>query len=130
MGDITREDLKTILKFGVHLAKLDSSFHVEEKKVLRRFSESIGLSDGDREELMGSEAGLSMGLTDLSSDKARELLVKTLCAIAFVDGHTSPNEVEFVEKVLSRMGGTVFLHPKEEWGTYVEEVFSIIAESM
>jgi len=130
MGEITREDLKTILKFGIHLAKLDSSFHIEEKKVLRRFSESIGLTEEERDDLINGQAGLTVGLNDLSGLKSRELLLKTLCAIASVDGHTSPEEVEFVEKVLGKMESSTFLLPKEEWAGYVDEIFSIISENM
>ena len=128
MGDITREDLKTILKFGIHLARLDSNFHIEEKRVLRRFSEAIGLTDAEREALMAGDSSLGHGLVDLSSDAAKELLLKTLCIISFVDGHTGPDEVGFIERVIEKMNSTSFLLPKEEWGGYEKEVFDTISK--
>lgn len=34
MSEMTRDDMKTILLFGIHLAKIDGNFDVWEKKVL------------------------------------------------------------------------------------------------
>jgi len=129
MGQITREDLKIILKFGIHLARVDANFHLEEKKVLKRFSEAIHITDEEREELM-ADASLQHGLDELASDSAKELLLKTLCAVAYVDGKTTPEEVAFVEKVLGKFEGLSFLLPKEEWGAYEAEIFEIIEENI
>ena len=130
MGAVTREDLKVILKFGIHLARLDGNFHMEEKKVLRKFSEAIGLTDDERKELMEGDSSLNHGLEDLSGDPAKELLLKALCAVSFVDGHTSQGEVGFIEKVLGKMEAGFFLLPKEQWGTYEKELFEVISQVM
>lgn len=124
MSDISKEDLKTILLFGIHLARVDDDFHLMEKKVLRRLSEAIGLSEDERKALLEQEVSLGNGLDHLSTDQARETLAKFLCVVSYVDGETSAEEVEFIEKVLSKIGGdSIFLLPKEEWGTYEAEVF-------
>ena len=52
MSDVTRQDLKTILLCAIHLAKVDNEFHLMEKKILRRFSEAMGLQESEREELV------------------------------------------------------------------------------
>ena len=128
MGAVTRDDLKIILKFGVHLARVDGNFHMEEKKVLRKFSEAINLTEEEREELMGGDSSLNHGLGDLSSDTARELLLKALCTVSYVDGFTSDNEVAFIEKVLGKLESGSFLLPKEEWGSYETELFDAISQ--
>lgn len=129
MSAISKNDLKTILTFAIHLAKVDDEFHLMEKKVLRRMSEAIGLSDDERQAMVDRDVSLSSGLDSLSSEPARDLLMKFLCVVSFVDGHTSPEEVSFIEKVLAKFGGeSIFLLPKEEWGGYEEEVFEKVSE--
>ncbi len=126
MSDITRQDLKTILRFCIHLSRIDDVFHETEKNVLRKFSETIGLSEEERSELMGGDASLGGGLDSLSSEEAKELLMKSLCAVSYVDGQTSRPEVEFIERILARFNKSFFLLPKEDWGQYEDEVFNIL----
>lgn len=126
MDDISRQDLKTILVFAIHLAKVDSNFHMMEKKILKRFSDSMNLQDDEREELVAMGGSLAEDADALSSNSAKELLLKTLCAVSFVDGNTSPEEVDFIQKVQAKLGIDYPLPAKEEWGAYEEEVFAII----
>ena len=126
MSDISRQDLKTILVFAIHLAKVDSKFHMMEKKILKRFSDSMDLQDDEREELVAMGGSLAGDADALSSSNAKELLLKTLCAVSFVDGNTSPEEVDFIQKVQTKLGIDYPLPVKEEWGVYEEEVFSVL----
>ena len=125
---ISRQDLKTILVFAIHLAKVDSEFTLQEKKVLKRYSEAIGLQEEEREELVGLGGSLSEDAAALSSDDAKELLLKTLCAVSFVDGNTSSDEVEFIQKVQLKLGIDYPLPVKADWGGFEEEVFATLAE--
>ena len=71
----------------------------------------------------GSLAG---DVDTLSSTDAMELLIKTLCAVSYVDGKTTPDEIEFIEKVLVRTGIDFPIPPKEEWSIYEPQVFEAI----
>ena len=108
MGSITRQDLKTILLFGVHIAKIDDDFAPFEKKILKRFSDEMGLTEEERIDLIVQEVSLGKGLMSLSSDSAKHLLVKTLCAVSFVDGAADKTELDFIEKVINTIGGAFF----------------------
>lgn len=126
MSDITRQDLKAILLCAIHLAKVDNDFSLMEKKLLRRFADTIGLKESEREELVAMGGSLASDVDSLSSKSAMELLIKTLCAVSFVDGSTDPEEIEFIEKVLVRTRIDYPIPPKEDWGIYEEEVFKEI----
>lgn len=123
MSDVTRQDLKTILLCSIHLAKVDNDFSLLEKKLLRRFADTIGLEKEEREELVAMGGSLAGDVDSLSSTDAMVLLLKTLCAVSFVDGTTGPEEIEFIEKVLVRTGVDFPLPPKEQWEIYEGEVF-------
>lgn len=123
MNGVSREDLKTILLFAAHIAKLDNSFDVWEKRILRRFANTMHLSQAEKHELAHRRASLIRSLQSLSSTEARQLLVKTLCAVSYVDGTAGEAELEFIEKVVMRLDTQVFILPKEEWGQYENEVF-------
>ena len=126
MAKISRNELKTILMFGVHIAKLDSKFDVWERKILARFATAIRLTDQERGALAKERISLIRGLNSLQSDDARNLLVKVLCAVAHVDGKASESELEFIEKVVVKLKGQVFILPREDWGRYENEVFTTI----
>lgn len=128
MGRVSRQDLKTILLCGIHLAKLDGDFHFLEKKFLRRFSEAINLADGERDELLTMAGSLADNLGMLTTEYAKELLVMTLCAVSHVDGNSSDDELVFIDKVRETMKITFEVPPKEEWGTYEEAVFDVIEQ--
>lgn len=128
MSGITRLDLKAILLCAIHLAKVDNDFSLQEKKLLRRFADTIGLKKDEREELVAMGGSLASDVDALSSTDAMELLLKTLCAVSFVDGNTTPDEIEFIEKVLVRTGIEYPIPPKEEWGIYEEDVFQALQE--
>jgi uncharacterized tellurite resistance protein B-like protein len=123
MSEITRKDLKAILLCAIHLAKVDNDFSLMEKKLLRRYADTIGLEESEREELVAMGGSLASDVDSLSSKGAMELLIKTLCAVSFVDGSTDPEEIEFIQKVLVRTGIDYPVPPKEDWGIYEEEVF-------
>jgi tellurite resistance protein len=118
--------LKTIIRFGIHLARIDNDFAAFEKKILRRFSDTMGLTQADRDELLKGEASLATGLKGLASKESKNLLVKTLCAIAHADGTANKEELDFIQKVIAKFSDSVFVYPREEWGMYEEEVVKII----
>jgi tellurite resistance protein len=118
--------LKTIIRFAVHIARIDGSVDAFEKKVLRRIADTMGLTAQDRAALLQGEASLATGLKSLHSSDAKNLLVKTLCAIAHADGTANKNELEFIQKVVAKFSDSVFVYPREEWGQYEDEVMGII----
>ena len=126
MNGITRQDLKAILIFSVHLAKVDSDFSFHEKRMLRQIADIIGLEAAEREELVAMGGSLASDVDALSSTDAMELLIKTLCTVSYVDGNTTPDEIEFIEKVLVRTGIDYPIPPKEEWGIYEAQVFEAL----
>jgi tellurite resistance protein len=128
MGRVSRQDLKTILLCGIHLAKLDDNFHFMEKKFLRRFSEAINLTEGEREDLLAMGGSLAENVGLLTSDDARELLLKTLCAVSYVDGNASDEEYVFIEKVRDSLALGFEIKPREEWSAYEEAVFTAIEQ--
>lgn len=123
MSAISREDLRTILLFGIHISKVDNNFDVWEKQILKRFSDAINLSEEERGDIANREVSLRKGLDSLTSAEARNLLIKTLCAVSYADGSTHPSELDFIEKVITRAGATVMVLPREEWGLYEKEIF-------
>ena len=126
MSAVSREDFKRILLFCVHLAKVDQDFSFPEKKLLSRFAEALKLGETERAELLASEFSLVEGLKELVSKEARELLVKCLCLVSYADGTLDKEEVAFIEKVMRSIDQTIFILPKEEWGNYESEVFSVV----
>ena len=130
MSRLTRDDLKTILQFGIHIAKVDGDFAVWEKKVLARFADAMKLTEPERAQMVGENLRLAQGLASLSSAEAKHLLLKTLCAVAHSDGVPHEAEVDFIQKVMQRLGGQIFILSKDEWGTYEKEVIKTIKEVM
>lgn len=123
---LTRDNLKTILQFGIHIAKVDGEFVVWEKQVLARFAEAMRLTDAERAQMVGQELSLASGLNSLTDQDARQLLVKTLCAVAHSDGVSHPSELDFINKVIQQIGSQLFVLPKDEWGSYEQEVMDAI----
>ena len=123
MSESSREELKTILLFAVHLAKLDDDFDPWEKKILRRFATEMGLTDEEKQNLAQAKVSLIKSLRSLKSTDANHLLIKTLCAVSYVDGAATGDELEFIEKVVVKLKTQVFILPREEWGQYEDEVF-------
>lgn len=129
MAAISRDDLRTIIRFGIHIARIDGNFDAFEKKVLRRFADTMGLSAADRDELLKGEASLATGLKSLHTKDSKNLLVKTLCAIAHADGTANKDELDFIQRVISKLGESVFVDAREEWGRYEDEVVKILQAS-
>ena len=129
MAAISRDDLRTIIRFGIHIARIDGNFDAFEKKVLRRFADTMGLSEDDRAELLKGEASLATGLRSLANKDSKNLLVKALCAIAHADGKANKDEIDFIQRVISKLGEAVFVDSREEWGRYEEEVVKILQAS-
>ena len=127
MAAINRQDLKTILLFATHVAKVDNEFVAQEKELLAKFADAIKLTAEDRSDMMGKEASLSDGLNHLSSKDAKQLLVKTLCAVSHSDGKAVKAEIEFIHKVIEHFGDSVFVLPREDWGKYEAEVLKTLA---
>ena len=130
MSSLTRDDLKTILQFGIHIAKIDGDFAVWEKKVLARFAEAMRLTEQEKHAMVHQAVSLARSINSLSGQDARQLLVKTLCAVAASDGVPHEQEMEFITKVMQRIGGQLFILGKDEWGTYEKEVLESISEAV
>lgn len=128
MSAISRDELKTILAFGVHIAKLDKNFDIWERKILAHYAEAMQLSPEERQALVTQRFSLGKGLNALTSDEARVLLVKLMCAVSFVDGTASDLELEFIERVVTKLKSQVFILPREEWGRYEKEVFKTLED--
>ena len=128
MSAISRDELKTILLFGVHIAKVDQKFDVWERKILARIAESLSLSDAEKQAMTREDFSLGKGLASLTSDEGQQLLVKTLCAVAHVDGVASGEEIEFIERVIVKLKAQVFVYGREEWGKYEKEVFETLKQ--
>lgn len=123
MSEVSREDLKTILLFCCHLARLDKNFHPFEKKILQRYAEAINLLDDERSALLEHEFSLVKNMAHLTGEDAKKLLIKTLCLVAAVDGYAHPGEISFIEKVRINSGVGFSPLPEGEWASYEEEVF-------
>jgi len=108
------------------VAKVDNEFVHEEKEFLAKIAEAIKLTPQERTEMIGKEASLSGGLSSLSSKEAKQLLVKTLCAVSHSDGKAVKAEIDFIQRVIEHFGDSVFVLPREEWGTYEKEVLKIL----
>lgn len=130
MISLTRDDLKIILKFGVHIAKIDNDFAVWEKKVLARIADAMQLTDDERGAMVNEDVSLAQGLDSLSSVDAQNLLLKTLCAVAHSDGIPHEAELDFISKVMQRLEGQRFILSKDEWGAYEQEVLDTIADAV
>jgi tellurite resistance protein len=128
MSGVTRDDLKTILLFGIHIAKVDEEFAPFEKDILHRFADAMKLTEAERTQLLETKISLVDGLQRLSGQEARALLLKTLCAVSKSDGKTHPAEMSFIHKVIDKLGDQVFVLPEAEWGSYEQEVFDAIGQ--
>jgi len=126
MSAISREELLTIMLFGLHIAKIDNNMDVWERKMLVRFAEAIHLTDEERVGLSKGGVSLSEKMKNLNTIESRQLLVKMLCAVCFADGAANAHELGFIEKVVSKLGSEVFVLPREEWGLYEGEVFKTL----
>ena len=118
----------TILLFATHVAKVDNEFVSEEKALLQKIADAIHLNAGERAALLKQEASLASGLNHLSSNEAKQLLVKTLCAVSNSDGRAVKAETDFIHKVIEKFGDSVFVLPREEWGKYEGEVMNVLME--
>ena len=122
MSGLTTQDLEIILHFGLHIARIDGEIDPFEKKILGQFSDALKLTPEDRNKLLAQPFSLADGLKQLGSAHSRALLIKTLCAVAHSDGETHPKEVDFISKVIEKMGQQIFILPQSEWGSYEGEV--------
>jgi len=129
MSGMTRNDMKTILLFGIHLAKIDGNFDVWEKKVLARFADAMKLGENEKTDMVSQEISLSQGLKRLTTPESRALLLKTLCAVSHSDGEAHPTEVDFIQKVVEKLDTQVFILPQSEWGVYEQEVIDELGDA-
>jgi len=125
---ITRDDLKTVFIFGLHLARIDNRFDPFEQKLLAKVAQAIKLTTQEKEQLVKGRVSLQKSLRLLSGESALNLLAKTLCAVAHQDGVVEPEEKEFIHRVLSHSDKPVMLLPQEEWGGYEAEVLDSLAQ--
>ena len=95
---------------------------------MARFAESMQLSEAEKGAMVREEVSLAKGMDSLSGQDAKQLLIKTLCAVANSDGVPHERELEFITKVMQRLGGQMFILSKDEWGAYEHEVLDAIAQ--
>jgi len=127
MADLTRDDLKTILVFALHVARVDDNLAGIEKTILGRYIEVTHLDENERRELAQQSHSLSHDIDGLSGPDAGSLLVKTICAVAHADGIKHAMEDSFIRKVNAQLGNVVPLPPFDEWGDFADEVLAILA---
>ena len=120
MEEVSRNDLKIILMFGLHLAMADNDFTLQGKNFLGGFFRKLRLSESEKKEVARRQISLAEYLGKLSSEAATEQLVEFLCAVSRVDGKMDEAEIEFIEKVHSLLKRKKPLLPLEEWGEYEE----------
>ena len=126
MANLTQRDIEIILTFALHVAKVDHDFDIYERKILRHLVEVMGVTREMQNELLKGETFLNDELGNLSTQEAQELLVKTMCAVAFANGDIHQAEAEFITKVNGRLGKPVSLLPWEAWSTYEPEVMALL----
>ena len=126
MGKISREDLRIILAFALHTAKVDQEFAQSERAVIKQYLDRIQFTDAERQSLTSQKVSLSEGLEHLSGKAAKELLVKTICTVAFSDGVMRESETEFVHRVSHQLKTGMTLLPQDRWGEYEAEVMKAL----
>jgi tellurite resistance protein len=126
MSAITREDLRTIFTFALHVARVDEDFAGLERNVLGHYVTLMRMTPEEKSQLSSSEVSLADGLKHLSSPEAATLLVHTLCAVAHADGVMHEKEVGFIRKVNEHIGEPVELLPFEDWQRYEQEVLDTL----
>ena len=124
MADITRQDIRIILAFALHVAKVDHDLATSEKAVLKHYLETGQISKDEMVDLARKEHSLSGDLLLLSGPDAGELLLKTLCAVAHSDGVMKESETEFIQRVAQQLNSTLTLLPQDRWGEYENEVLN------
>lgn len=119
---VTREDLLTILCFGAHVAKVDGHFHELEKKLLGQLAELMKITTDEKKRIMNREETLFDLLDQMSSNKSKTFLTKTVCLMAFVDGIIVEVEQNFLDRLLEHLEEDFNVLPSHEWGSYNGEV--------
>jgi len=128
MSKITREDLRAILTFALHTAKVDHDFAQSEKAVIKKYLDLIHLSHEERQTMSHQNRSLSEMLDQLSSTDAKTLLVKTICAVAHSDGVMVDSETDFVKRVNKQLQTGMTLLPQDRWGEYETEVMQALKQ--
>lgn len=126
MSTISREELRSIFVFALHVARVDNDFVTPEKNVLKRYMDLMHFSPEEKDQMAGMSQVLSERLDSLASDEAKKLLVKTLCAVAYSDGQMREEEINFINRVNNQLGNVVELGNWDDWGGYEGEVMEIL----
>ena len=126
MGSINKDDLKTILSFALHVARVDFELAPMEKNVIKRFIDMAHIDHNEIEDLTHHEFSLAEGLQSLSSNEAKVLLIKTMCAVAFSDGKNRDEENTFIYKVNRQLGDLVDLGEWDDWSSYEGDVIEVL----
>lgn len=126
MATINRQDLKIIFMFGLHAAKIDKNFHQLEKELLKKYSDELKLTDGEMADLVHDRQSLENLLEQLSGDRAKILLMKTICAVSHSDGVKHEAEQGFIARINARVNEVLDLPPWEQWGKYEQEVLETL----
>lgn len=129
-SELSMSDLRVVLLVGIHLAKVDGEFHGEEARILQLINDLLELTTEERKELLQSGFNLKEGLRALTTPKARELLVKTLCAIAYSDEDIGAAELDFIHRIKTTVGFLPEIKPPVMWHEYEHEVLEILREEM
>ncbi len=119
---VTREDLLTILTFGVHIAKVDGDFSQLEKFMLGQLAGLMDISAEEKTRLRDRKETLFELLDNMSSPEAKNLLIKALCLMAHADGKIFRVERDFLERLIEVAEKGFQLKEPHQWGSYESDV--------
>ena len=126
---ITEEGLAVALDIKEHYRdRLPICLPGEEARILNKLNNILQLTGEEKQELLHEGFNVMKGLDALVTAKARTLLVKILCAIAYSDQVIHGSEVEFINRINARFGNLVSMKPPGAWHEYEEEVAEILQE--
>ena len=104
-------------------------FRSYEKKILNHLVKLVGISRDVNASQPDVPSSLNEELTELSSDVAKSVLIKTMCAVADANGILHEAEIAFINKVNTRLEHPIILLPREKWRCYEPEVLDFLRET-
>ena len=118
---MNRNDMKLIFQISFKVAKADRVIEGYEKEILERFKEVLEINDLQAAEILDENISIESAIRNLSDQKSQEMLIKTMCALAFADGVRYEEEITMVQKANEQINTPLDLIPWEHWEHYVEE---------
>ena len=112
MSEINRNDLKIIASAAFQMANADAEIDVKEAALYKKIINAGSFSAQELQEIkVGATANLEEFVEQLSSAKAKKLLLLTVTSIALVNGTMGGGEKEILDKLSKKLNvGTVNLN--------------------